>query len=519
MTDSKVLLHPNFANGYLFWGDDVDVEHYEILVQERVPLSDSTYQDIPVWRHHEWKNNYIHIPKEYRPDGITNKYSLKLKGYNSSHVELFDETVIPFAADDIHPWVDGCFRICNGPDYAWKLQMLLPTDGSYGYKYQLGRASFYNQNETAFEPFYEFMTWDYFNNIFSPSPGAFSDFYDIGNWSFFVWSFPGNNNDAENHIVSTFQNYDDIIYRDKFGVVITDPSFVGVRKAMGNWNHYAYNYSESLTGFFNGDPFGPSTLCINNTFWFATNTFNSYAEYQPVQPALECVHLSYPESDAASFAGNLGTECWDIISWVPYIDEEGGNSVTNKWVKFLECITNSANAQNDGSVSPWSTVKELAIYEIGESGKHSRVFQLNTSELFDENGFVPFNFTLNAGLHKVRVVSTLYGSYTPEFIFEEENKTTYSVAQADHFDFTVFPVPHSGDSYSVNFSASIDLRFSYSVYDFNGNRLHESRYQVAAGHDRDHSIISDLPLPSGLLLHVVRFPDGSSVSKTTLKPE
>ena len=58
---------PEQANGFVIWTDsDSTVKYWEVVVFERTPLTDSTYNEVRVWRHEEWRKNYVFIPKEYR---------------------------------------------------------------------------------------------------------------------------------------------------------------------------------------------------------------------------------------------------------------------------------------------------------------------------------------------------------------------------------------------------------------------------------------------------------------------
>jgi hypothetical protein len=505
---TQVLLTPTKANGFAVWTDThPDVRFWEVSIFERTPLTDSTHQDVRVWRHEEWHNNIIFIPEEFRPEGIINKFGIFLTGWNASHQPIIEEAIVPFleAGGGSHPWLESCYVVCNSSDYAWKLQQLLPTNGSFGPKYQLGPASHFNPELEEFVPYYEFMTWDYFYNVFVTNEQYHTSYYNIFGWIEHI--IMATNNDLNNPYKRTIINSESIIYRDKYGAVISDATFVGIRKAMGNWNHIWNNYNESFTIQSASDPLAGNHLCAINTPQWAVSYFNAYAEYTPI-PLLNCVPHSYPASEPEWSGLQI---CFDLLP----------SQFLNEWnfTSFIECLgTVASGSGSGGNQNPWSDIIEISIEEIKKDGSYLSAFNLKQAQIFDPNGdFIPFSFSLSPGLYNITIIHAGFDSFFIERIFEIKEPSTFGVTYADHFDFSIYPVPHIDDSFTINMNCSANLNFEYKLFDFSGNILHKSNYNLRKEHDENHFIEPSLPLPSGLLLHRFEFKDNSNKTAITIK--
>ena len=227
---SRIILYPESSNGFVAWyDDDPDIRYWEVVVFEKEMLPDSSFVDVRVWRHEEWRQSYVFIPEDYRPKGLINKYAIILYGKDADHDVVYEEEIVPFIPDlPIVQAFEGCFRICNGPTYAWKVQQYIPANGSNVF-YRLMKASHYDPEEEAYVPFFEFMTHDAFN-------AWRQNYANQYHYSIPANHFNGNFGYNDGQYFRTLDNHPFVTYRDKDGNIINDQSFKGVRKAAGVWN-------------------------------------------------------------------------------------------------------------------------------------------------------------------------------------------------------------------------------------------------------------------------------------------
>ena len=126
---------------------------------------------------------------------------------------------------------------------------------------------------------------------------------------------------------------------------------------------------------------------------------------------------------------------------------------------------------------------------------------------FDENGvFTAPEFTIEKGLNKLLVILK---DGTEKYIVYDATETTESDYQlSDFLDVVIYPVPIQGDDFKMNIQCGATLDFSYELFDFQGYLLHSTKYSVKQGHNEDHKVRSDKPVPRGLLLNKFTFSDG-----------
>lgn len=494
-----MLLHPDESSGYLAWyNDNPDIRYWEVVVLEKQLLPDSSVIDVRVWRHEEWRQNYVRIPEDYQSVDLRNKYAVMLYGRNANHEILHEEAVIPFLADapGLVPHYPGCFRICNGPDYAWKVQQWVPAGGG-NVHYQLERASYFDPEEEEFFSYYEFMTLSDFNTWLMDYTNQF--YYDIpvGVWNG-AYTPDGFWMDKDNNPFIT--------YRDKNGNIINDATFKAVRKAAGNWNDAISDVYGSSTPALH-DMVSSNGLCMNNTVQHAVNLMNTHA--YSLTPQLSCIEVSYPEGSGSTWAGDL-SQCAGLLL-------EDSEDITSNIQAYLDCIA-GLSGDNDGSSQSWDGVVGLHLVKYGSNGFPELCLTKSYSDLFDSDGvFIPFSVNLDPGLYKLMIDHADFGMFSPEAVFEIKTPQQFGVTLSQLFGHTIFPVPHVDDQYHITMQASSILNVGYTVYDFGGNVVHRSQYRLEQGHNENHFVDPDLPLPEGLILHRFDFEDGSFVTTTTLK--
>jgi hypothetical protein len=330
---------PDQANGFVIWDDsDSEIKYWEVVVFERSPLTDSTFNEVRVWRHEEWRNNYVYIPKEYRPLDTLNKYGVYLYGKNSSHEIIAEEAVIPFLdcdGCDGQWWYPFIYIDCNGPDYAWRVRQYVLI-GGWGHKYTLTNASFFG------EPIYEYMTNTVYNAMISNMQGWFLNYYGINNPAFLIPDNPSDFPIFPNIYVKNITNSPDIEYRDKAGNVIFDNTFKAVRKAAGPWNEAVATHP--WTPVFATEP--SSGLYLNYDLVYAMALMNSSNVVPAVNPPLDCTGQGYTSPDGEQF-DDWAVDCNYLYDDIEQFDLEDSTGIANFIQAWLECIGDDDEVQDD----------------------------------------------------------------------------------------------------------------------------------------------------------------------------
>ena len=146
----------------------------------------------------------------------------------------------------------------------------------------------------------------------------------------------------------------------------------------------------------------------------------------------------------------------------------------------------------------------------------SPYIEISGDDLFDENGvFTPPSITVEKGLNKITVIEK--GGKTNYLVFETLETFESDYVLSNFLSVNIFPVPLVEDDFKMNIQSGATMDFTYELFDFNGNLLHKINYSVKQGHNEDHKVRSDKPIPRGLLLNRFTFKDGSSLSITTTK--
>jgi hypothetical protein len=440
--NSMVFIHPSQSDGYLVWQNGGDsVRYWKVEIKERVSGSNGTYTDKVVWKHEEWRQNFVFIPEEFRPKNIINRFGIFLNGYNSNNTITVEEDIVPFIPDQPQTYfIEACYYTCNGPKYAWTVQQLIPSDGG-GYKCQLMGASYLN-GEAEHVPYYEFMTNTSFQTLISNQNYAAS-FYGLPSYVIMEGS------DWQNYHVKTITNSSDIEYRDWQGDLIPHQSeytLKAVRKSKGPWNQV--NYSDSFTSMLSD----PSDFCVNSTSWqYVGSLMDSYANFNP---DLVCQPQQYPDASGTAWGGDL-SECF-------YLFEPGEccdvGTLMQNWLNCIGSIDSPGDGGIDGSTNlPWANINTFELANLTQGGFEALI-KKNAEDLFDATGnFIPFSIDIPAGLYYMSATIKQSSQIIPEKVFELKEPTNLNFTLANMFDFTVFPVPHVEDHFTINMQASANL--------------------------------------------------------------
>lgn len=500
--NSMINLHPNNTAGYVSWIDGGDsIRYWRVDVLERVAGPNNTFTEQKVWQHEEWRNNYVYIPQEFRPLNVMNRYAIKLIGFGSSTNILVEEDIVPFIGDEpMITFVEACWLMCNGTNYAWKVQQLIPDNGG-GYKCQLMEASFIGESGWHI-PFYEYMTIESYDILISNST-TFQQIYGFTlnpttlNSTYWVNLIPNTLNGPT--------------YIDKNGNILSPvlhPWIRVVKKGLGQWN--ALSYNETFTNMLAD----PQDFCVNATTWqYASAIMNSYTT-PTLDPALTCHPQPYPNISATSWGGDM-SECFDVFD--PEECCETGSVIQN-WLECVGDITppgDGGGTYNEGL--PWANINQFTLSKL-DINSFQLIMQKSQSDLFDANGnFVPFSIELPAGLYQITAAISQSSNVIPTSFFELKEPIEWDLSLSTMFDHTIFPVPHVDDQFNINMQAFVNLKVGYELYDFRGNLIYSNTYNLEQGHNENHTIIPDKPIPTGILINRFIFEDGSELTETTLR--
>lgn len=526
---SQVFLTPEQANGFVAWidSDTSGIEYWEAVVYERVPNADSTiYNEERVWRHEEWRNNFIYIPEEYRPEGVVNKYGIFLYGKDASHQIIVEEEILPFLCTgcDTPELYATCFQICNSGSYAWKVTQFVNPGNSKSW-YQLTGASHYDPNyvdeytleEGGYVPYYQYMT----NLEYAGPPFLESPFINGVQEARIVYDIPANVwdiIDLEDYYSYEVENSPEIDYYTISGTYIQNDieTFMGVRKAMGHWNDVEYMDSwvpqdDWTSGFAYGTWGG---LCLNNSIEYAMDIMNM--TISNVYPTLTCEVQANMSDPGSGWSGDL-SECTDELL-EDFDDYPDIGSPIQNWLHCIEGLDpNGGSGGSSGGGNVWDAVQHIRLTSFEDDIFQEELYKSH-EDLFDENDeLIPFSQTIDPGFYRIEIAHSGLGTFMPEVYFEVKERKVFEVSKADMFDFTVFPVPHQNDYFEINMVSFANLAVVYKLFDSQGNVIHRSNYNLKNNHDADHQITPANPLPTGLLIHRFEFDDGSYKTATSFK--
>jgi hypothetical protein len=506
-----VFVNPSHSGGYLAWRDGGDsIKYWRIEVKERIALTDSTFGTKVIWRHEEWRQNYIQIPEQYQQKDISNRYGIDLIGYDVAHNIIATDEVIPLVPDlDWTIWVEYCRVTCNGPNYAWKVQQLIPINAG-GHKYKL-MPTYVNGN-----PIWEYMTladWGHLTANFLPH---LASYYGITPWDI-------SNPEFSTDKFKTITNNPSVTYNNSSGIGISSAyhqEIKKVRKNLGPWMQVSN--SDSYTSHLSGDPHGASSLCVNDNLQYAVALMNTYADFDP---ELVCEQQNYSGPTAGGSTGSW-QDCDHLVDNLQNFNdltgEELADSITvwiNNWYECMYLTIGTEEGTDTTGVGggAWGQIVEFSLSIIKGDGI-KEVINKKSNEIINENGnFMPFSANLEPGLYYMYTAFAATSAVIPETYFELKNPIQINFNLSHFFNFTVFPVPHIEDQFSINMQATSDLNTRYELYDFQGNLVHRAHYQLKQGHNENHLIQPANPIPSGLLINRFTFDDGSVKTLTTLR--
>ena len=521
-----IKLLPREGNGYLAWHDDnPDVKYWVVEVDEQRFENWEYAGEKTVWRKEVWKSNYVYIPDAYWNNETHGyMYYTNLIGFGPDNNEVIQtrfsvdgKASNPFTKQEVDPvYIEkGCAWTCNGPNWAWMIQQWKTSAGSS--YYELRSASSTTEGGNSPIAYFEYMTVDNFIKMKNGEYGDrsfWNDWYGAygpGSWE---W-YPSTNSPF--HLIPNTGNY-----RDKIGHLISasdHDEVVRVFKGLGWWKRVFLGPAD-VVSFMTESISNPASQCIWDRngmvdFFIVQSNILEYLDITDVQ----CDNASDgPDKVLCCYSGAVGggaeesESCTTTWSWADWNNDNIVNGFDFFYYFVTECEDTGGGLPD--SVDSSTSATYMTIENI--SNPTIPYTELTGNDYFDDNGV--FNqpiFTINAGLNRMRVITK---SGNEKYVVFEAKETLESYYALSNFlDVTIYPVPVVGDAFKMNIQAGATLNFTYEMFDFQGELLHSTKYSVKQGHNEVHKVISQKPIPRGLVLNRFTFEDGSVLSITTTK--
>ena len=482
-----------------------------------------------------------------------------LMGFNSSDSVILSATNV--LETDFPPigeptYYKGCQWTCIADNYSYRIQQFKRLDNPDQGHYTIQPAFHLDDEGTGTQiPYYRYFDnaeiVNYTNNFgyYNPSGGITGydsygePIYDVPidmNPAFHGipdWSSPIALENSINFY--KFEQYDDensnITYKASNGSVISAPFVYALRKYTGWWR------SGGIRVPGNGD-YNINNDCLSHDITWAIGQINGSSSNLAF---IQSYSTPYPNFDyhpdnvrdlfcTAPVGGGTTTlnpfSYWDCIYAAGFFDNiadgiEDAQDATSYWeylAAVADCNESAGSSGNGGGpgtgVTPddiISNIEYLGIERFGASSD-SLIRTYFHSDLIDSLGnyIQTSNQILEPGLYKMSFKFPL--TDLGYIIFENKKRVNSTLPLSSFLDATIFPVPLQDDyKFSINLTTTARSEFTYELLDFNGNLVYTKNFLLEKDHDKDHLIISDVQIPTGLLLNRFIFNDGSSFTITT----
>ncbi len=489
------VLTPYDAQGFASWiaCDDPDFDHYHIEIMERIadgddPSSFSTVMSI------DQPENYFLVDAQYMND--------PLYYYSVSAIDVNGDILI---GDQPKPVCTGCKNTlecvwtCNGPTYAYDIELYRTAVGSH-YFYLNGGAAGFDQTTNTRIPFYQYMPASAYPGWSSQNP------------NFLSYKTIHLNVPASKPVYSPT------------GTPLTG-AVVGIEKKKAQFSGYP-QASNTL---------GALNFSCNNPISWAMSTFDSHSDMSnAVRAPLACVPApgqlnppvtggtkitkqKIPSDIAVTFTMYY---CNGFYFWTPcdghQVALNPGNviEVNNLFDMLVDRDPDFSTGVSSEDEFKVDNYKQFSISRIDQSGTDG--VTLDPQNIFLTNDFTVAypNLDLEKGLYMFNIwfdddgMLPIYFSYNPDDgQLEEADKTTINI----------YPVPVSGSEFDVDIFSTETLTIGYTVTDLNGTMLYQDDVLSSENSTTTTSVIlSQDPAPNTLLVNQFNFPDGSVQVVTTI---
>lgn len=482
---SLIAKKPMNANGYLLMNSSfyTDVRQWTVVIKERV-LNQTTGQYSFEQRLSRTLLglDYIKIPENYRGSN----YYVDVVGRKQ------DGTVVSSNDIPIGPNTETmCTWVCNGSHYAYGLQM----------------------NNIPFQGVRISMTTP-------PAPNDAPHYYEwiqASNWGTFTGQQVPQHYGFPSWGVATMQPSDRIInvfvpsgqYKyDRFGIPMNG-NLIGIAKAFGPYTDVHTNVmSDPLTVMAN-DCSQPISWAINLVNQGSSHNVNVACDGRSSN-----THFSFDEGIVAEvFNPSSDDPCledhYDYVGW------QTGTSLGVYQLVQIPCNWLVSNPNSGAGGVSWPTgVSQITFRKL--SGGSAQDVVLRYDNVFDEAGeFIGENYFVDAGFYNViyQFSDLSIGSY----YVEVTEATNSMVQEKDYLSYNAFPVPITGNSFSLDLLSTKRLSFTYELIDAENNLLVNTNFDLEKDFQVTKLIEVSQGIPNGLLFNKMKFADGSEINFTTMK--
>lgn len=453
--------------------------------------------------------NYYYMPELYwnrELQDSNDRYYFTIKGTKSDNSTFIDG---PHYLPDFPVGGElGCHGICNGSMYAYSLD-------AYSNYFTTDHAvldNYYKQlaNGAVETRVYEYMTTSQLNAIYLD--GYLKDFYNLNNASGY---------DEQNGKVIQLTNNNPLIqYRDRNGLLISDPVVYGVQKTMGKWRGQLFmiDWVNSYSDFCEPDI---QDMITKFNLHVGFSSYNEPYIGTPV-PNLECDQVSYAEFNHSLPDGN---EYFDCLNKIIDPQDEVGN-FTQYISSIRECVDDyleysfESNFDDPNTHNNYSYLwpKYIAKIILKNSDGEISPIELDYNALFNEKGeYIGSTFFTPSGLYEVILVGE--NSNTLTQLVELKKDVYNGFRMADFLNVILYPNPLIDNSYSIQLQTmDNEVSFIYKMFDANSNLRETESIAMDAGKNLTRSYSSFVSAyPNGLMVHQFIFSDGSVKTVTGLK--
>ncbi len=484
---------PQNTDGYIVMQnpEGISVNYWEIeVIQNTYENFELTDQEI-VYSYNVMGRDYHRIPEEFfNNDNMT----VRLNAILNDGTVLTQNDVLTNQVYGGPQYEYAKSFKCNGSTYAYEISQFNHKTNGTSYLRVDPTAEKHNP-VTWYYQYYSDLAWPniqtnpnaikyyppgYPNNTHNLQPLSIQEYHNLPSANFAV--------DGGNIIKIESPNK---TYYDGQGNPITSNTIFGIRKHLGPWSYTGLQTPYLFTNAF--------TDLYDAIFYI-----NAYAN--PVDYGMEPLTCDQPTSPYNPFPVNLGNSFHWFDSVIRIIRKDFMNEI-------LEDFDNMADLGLNTSNSPYSG---LSIYQL--TGQGNLVSYLGIDDIFTPEGEsknVPI--ILSAGLY-CYIIHFDDGSFV-RIIDEHESDSYNPNTMANNFSVTIFPVPITENSFSMNMQASqgFEISFTYVLYDFNGNNIYTTDILIEEGETGTYFVNPDYNIPSGHLVNVFYFTDGSQMSILTVK--
>lgn len=481
---SALLYTPAQAQGYMVLNsnDNPNVERWEIDYSTKT--IDANGNDVYTVVDKTLLSNQSYT--KVKESVLQNSSYVTIQGYSSSGSMLVNEGPIIISID----WDnDNVYNLagqwdCNGTNYAYSIKHSVNATGQS--KLALSTTTspvLYTGNNTLYYdlnyPFFQYTT-----------PAGYAGLVA------YHGIHPQHSAPVDNYHTVNFQNTTNVYYSAS-GMPLTNNVY-GVAKGLGPWtggmmtlpnditldlNFVADMTTSQIVTIFNSN--GGSVLLANEGLpplqcYSAIGGYNSIGV---LEPCFEDISFALGiDGDINNFIDDLDVDCWPVSNY------------------------------DFDLLSIWAVPVE------NPSGGVPIIVRPFGTQEFDEYGNINSNpVTLTPNLYRVNVENS-NGEY---FSIVKEVTETFvnSLDMSDFLAVSAFPVPFTGNEFTLNLVATANVKFDYTLSDLNGVVYYQETIALRENDDINHVIkaINGEDFPTGILVNNFNFADGSTESFQIIK--